>query len=261
MKKFLVFTLLLAAGVSVSYAQSMLKISLTDNSRFNIMLNGRHFNKQGQSITVGDLPPGRQRLKIFVLRRDRWHGGVYEDLIYQGRVNTYYGNTTILRYDPDLGLADIQEVEGMQRPRRQPLTSRPDDRDANYYNNNDASPDNDDVAAQPLPSGSPAASPVSESKTGTLSNGKAEKLKSKADAKKTDTEKMKVLKDGLRNERLTTYNVSEIMDFFLFESSKVDFATWAYNMTVDPEYFRDLEAKLTSASAKQDLDNFIKAKQ
>jgi len=71
---------------------------------------------------------------------------------------------------------------------------------------------------------------------------------------------MKVLKDALANETFVTYQVGNMMDWFSFESSKVDFAEWAYTKTVDKENFTDLENKLTYKNYRDDLDKFIKSK-
>lgn len=248
MKRTFALLALLIAGFTGAFAQSMLKVSLADNSRFSIMLNGRYFNKRGQSITVGDLPPGRQHLKILRVYRNRW-GEPAEEIVYQGRVNTYDGMITRFVYDPYTRMVDVQEANMQSSdPHYQP-EARPQDNDNSDYNTQQQAP----------PSDMPVASPAGD-KTGTLTTEKLQRLKTKADGKATDTEKMKVLKNGLRDEQLTTYNVSEIMDLFIFESSKVEFATWAYNMTVDNERYHDLDARLKTDGARQDLDNFIKSK-
>jgi Domain of unknown function (DUF4476) len=68
---------------------------------------------------------------------------------------------------------------------------------------------------------------------------------------------MNLLKDELKNDKITTYQVSNIMDWFSFETSKVDFAKWAYNITLDKKYYRDLENKFSYKSYQDDLDKFI----
>ena len=265
MKKIIILIALVMLGIAGANAQSMLKVRLADGSRINISLNGRYFNKQGQTITVGDLPPGRQHLKIFRIAQNRWGRG-YEELVYQGPVRTNYGMVTVFEYDPYTRMTDVQELEmNRNTPPPSHMNGEPGNT-ANMENNGrgitDNIPQNEANAVQaPLPPGTPAASPIAEGKTGSLTETKLQKLKSKTEAKATDTEKMKVLKDGLKNEQITTYDVSLMMDWFLFESSKVDFAAWAYNITVDHELYQDLDAKLKNNSSKGDLDNFIKSKQ
>jgi hypothetical protein len=256
MKNLLLLVALLTSGISAALAQSVLKVRLADNSPINIALNGRYFEKTGQTITVGDLPPGRQRLKIYSISRTRW-GSAHEDMIYQGTVHTSPGMVTMFVYDPFTRETNVQDQD-MNQPVQEnftPPTNSGNGQPENNYGNGEIN------VQAPLPEGTPVASPIAEGKTGTLTDAKIEKLKTQADAKNSDTDKMKVLKSGLKDEQITTFDVSRLMDLFLFESSKVDFAAWAYNITVDHELYHDLDAKLKNAGAKEDLDKFINSKQ
>ena len=69
---------------------------------------------------------------------------------------------------------------------------------------------------------------------------------------------MNTLKDGLNGEKITTDQVSVMMDWFNFEATKVDFAKWAYPNTVDKENFISLENKFSYKNYQDDLDKFIK---
>ena len=48
-----------------------------------------------------------------------------------------------------------------------------------------------------------------------------------------------------------------MMDLFTFEATKVEFAKWAYQITVDTEYFIDLESKFAYKTSQDDLDKFL----
>src|SRR5262249_40457197 len=109
MKKLLFVLFMLLTASICSMAQSTLQVRLADNSRFKVAVNGRHFNRLGTSITVGDLPPGRHHLKIYSVAYDRWGRG-YERTIYQGRVNTEYRMATHFVYDPYTRSINIREV-------------------------------------------------------------------------------------------------------------------------------------------------------
>jgi hypothetical protein len=94
---------------------------------------------------------------------------------------------------------------------------------------------------------------------GTVTDAKMDDLKTSVAAKATDIEKTKLLKEELKNDKITTAQAGIIMDWFIFESSKVDFAKWAYNITVDKDYFPDLENKFQYKASQDDLDQFIKS--
>jgi hypothetical protein len=237
----------------------MLKVRLADNNRLNVEVDGRYFNKTGTSVTVGDLPPGKHKFTIYTLQQGR-RGRTREEAIYTGRITTHGGYVTIFTFDPISQSTDVQEQEINSYAQSNPAIPR--GRDGGQYdntapqvNNNNTDQGNDNKYIDPS---SPVASPVAPEAIGTLTDAKSNELKTKAAAKKTDTEKMNVLKEGLKDEKITTAQVGAMMDWFNFESSKVDFAKWAYANTVDKENFGTLDIKLTYKNYEDELAKFLK---
>lgn len=223
----------------------MLRVQLADNSPFTISVDNRYFNNRGTSITVGDLPRGRHRLQIFSYKEGR-RGRGYEDEIYSGIVKTHDGMITMFGFDPYSGGTQVSEQPmGEYSQGLPPQAGDQQQPPADNYQNQ---------------SSQPVASPAPQ-KMGSLTDAKIDQLKTNVASKKTDTEKMNLLKDQLKNEQLTTNNVADIMDWFSFESTKVDFAKWAYNITIDREYYTDLENKFTYKNYMDDLDKFIRSRQ
>jgi hypothetical protein len=255
MKKFLIVLIAACAGFLNSGAQSMLKVHLADNSLINVSVDGRYFNKRGTSVTVGDLPSGRHLLQIYVVFQNQ-KGRARETVVYEGKVKTHEGAITIFQYDANSQNVQVDEQDINQYLNEHPIPNaeqgaenqnQNQNQDQGNNANNGNNDNNNAAAASPAP-------------TGTLDDSKTDKLKTDVAGKKTDTEKMKVLKDALANETFVTYQVGNMMDWFSFESSKVDFAEWAYTKTVDKENFTDLENKLTYKNYRDDLDKFIKEK-
>ncbi len=247
------FLLLLVGSV---HAQSQLKIRLADNGRFNVSVNGRYFDRRGTSVTVGDLPPGRHKVKIFRMVYDRW-GRSFNNLVYTGWVNTDYKMVTYLTYDPYIRAARIREVPFGNTPER----VNPGEPDS-HYNEGYPEPEPDvksSVAVPDKPAEKPkndmAASPVP---TGSLTDEKAKAIKDKVAGKKTDTEKFNLIRSELAGATFTTIQVCVFMDCFLFESTKVDFAKWAYKNTADKEFFSDVVAKLSLKESKDEMNRFLK---
>ncbi len=255
MKQSLLLLLLLIAGLATASAQSMLKVRLANNAQLNVEVDGRYFNKRGTSVTVGDLPPGRHRFTIYTVQQDRTGRG-REAAIYSGKIATQNGYVSIVTYDPDSRelLKQEQDITSFQQnmpPAANGMgTYGPNQAPQVNNNNNDYGNDNKYIAPS-----SPVASPVA---SGTLTDAKTNDLKTTVAGKKTDTEKWNALKDGLKNETMTTDQVGAIMDWFNFESTKVDFAKWAYPNTVDKENFPNLDNKLSYKNYVDDLDKFIK---
>ena len=280
MKRLIIFTTIVLACGGPLFAQSMLKVSLTDRSLVTVSVDGRYFRKAGESVTVGDLPPGRHYVEIFASRPSA-RGG--REMIWEGRVKTHEGVLTVCSVDPYSRDA-ITSDQDMPAPM---TNQQPNDGGAynnqGKYNydtrgganntNNQENPPAENKETQnippetqenatPLPEGTPVASPVSidepVEKPSSKKAAKLTKLKTKADAKKTDTEKLEIIKAGLKNEKLSTAKVSTIMDWFSFEHTKAEFAKWAYPQVTDKDKFKTVKQKLTMKSYREDIDKFLR---
>ncbi len=239
----LLLCVLFASGDA--FSQSQMRITLTDRSPVTVAVDGRYFNRRGTAITVGDLPPGRHSVKIYSIRHDRW-GDPYQRIVFQGRVTTEYRMTTHVVYNPYTRMARIRQVA--------------DDfngsaGDNNYARYKDGSMEESPTAPGNSVTTGAAASPAP---MGSLSAGRQEALKKKVDAEKTDTKKLAVVKSGLNGETLSTMQVMTLMDWFLFESTKLDFAKWAYNITIDKQSYGDLSSRFEAQPNRNEFDMFVK---
>ncbi|MCW3120654.1 MAG: hypothetical protein JWQ38_146 [Flavipsychrobacter sp.] len=260
-KLFFLLVIIIFVSFTKSMAQSMLKVRLKDNTQqISVAVDNRFFNKRGTSITVGDLPYGSHNLKIYSVVYNR-RGKGREELVYEGNVKTYNGMISTFIFDTETGSNSMQEMEMSAYKAEHPIpgAGQYDTRSNNYdtRNNNDQNNQDNSVADNSVNSSLPVASPMA---TGTLTDDKTTTLKKKVAEKTTDTQKMGLLKDELKKEQITTAQVADIMDWLAFEASKVDFAKWAYDITVDKEYYTDLENKFTYKNSQDDLDKFIKSK-
>ncbi len=259
MKHISLVFLFIVAGVSIAAAQTMFKVRLSDNTQLNVSVDGRYFNNAGTSVTVGDLPPGLHTFSIYAVRQNR-RGRSRLENIYSGQIVTHYGYITIFTYDPysrDNRVEDQEINSYTQSAQRGNSNTGSYEQSTNppQVNNNSNDYGNDNKYIDPS---MPVASPVPPDAIGTLTDDKTIGLKTKVAAKKTDTEKWNILKDELKDEKMSTGQVGVFMDWFSFESTKVDFAKWAYPNTVDKENYANLESKLTYKNYEEDLDKFIK---
>lgn len=286
MRTIFLFLLAAVASPSVTDAQSMMRVRLTDRSPITISVDGRYFNRRGTSVTVGDLPYGNHTVKIFGTSRYRYRGNQSLEVIYTTRIRTYDGMMTEVEYDPYSQSTTVTEhdlqPEGnygddySSRNRRQITddvydNGRPSTGTASSrvpVRPEDMAPlppreQRPKVAAREdeLPEGTSTPPPTpATNAAGSLTDTKMSKMKTKVNTKKTDSDKLNLLKDDLKNETVTTYQVSEIMDWFSFEESKVSFAKWAYEKTTDKEYYSDLAGKLDMAGSRDELKQFIQLK-
>lgn len=292
MKQFLITLLASATGLTPAMAQSMLKVSLTDRRPISVSVDGRHFRKTGESVTVNDLPKGRHYVVVYVTETLR-DGRQADGVIWEGTVKTYRGEMSVCLVDPHTREANVTEQDMYYGPDGQQYNNynlnnydnkndggynQPDNATppGNMYNRDNAAsppaentmPDNENLS--PVPDGSPVASPVSSydedellgNKKGKTEKGaaKIDRVKKKVNEKGTDTDKLNTAKTALTNSTMTTADVMSLMDCFNFESTKLEFAEWAYDKTSDKNNFKKVKQKLTMKNYKEEMDAFLKTK-
>lgn len=260
MNRIAVILMILLPGFTNASAQSMLRVRLADNSQLNVSVDNRYFNKRGTAITVGELPYGRHKLRIFQHTEGR-RGRGYEEEIFSGNVVTYEGMITLFVYDPNSRETDVSEQDIDKYTANHPPAHESDRFNEQYPDNGNRRVVNEnDNYGSPKPSDGPVASPVPPEKMSTVTDAKMIDLKTKSDARKTDIDRMNMLKQELKSEKVAVSQVGAMMDWFNFESSKVEFAKWAFDYTIDKEYFIDLVGKLSYKNYQDELQGFIKGK-
>lgn len=276
--------MIVAAGAVPAMAQSMLKVSLTDRRPISVSVDGRHFKRVGESVTVNDLPKGRHYVKVYVSETLN-DGRQADGIIWEGSVKTYRGQLSLCMVDPRNREANITEQDMYSAPRdegqqynnynlnnydNKPVEQDPTNNQQNYQPDN--TQNNQDNSVAPLPDGAPVASPVSEYNEEELLKGgkkadaikttkgskKVEQEKKKINAKATDTDKLAAAKESFKSTTLTTTDVMAVMDCFAFENTRVEFAEWAYYKTSDKGNFKQVKQKLTMKEYREEIDKFLK---
>lgn len=72
--------------------------------------------------------------------------------------------------------------------------------------------------------------------------------------------RLSTAKTATKGSCLSTDQVKQIMELFSFEDSKLEYAKFAYDYTVDKNNFYTLGKVFTYSSSKEDLNNFIEKK-
>jgi transposase-like protein len=91
-----------------------------------------------------------------------------------------------------------------------------------------------------------------------LTTTKFKSLKVQVDLKNSDSEKMKLLQSQLSGFSLTTTQLSDMLDWLLFEGSRLELVKWSYERLSDPGNVLNLKSKFSFASSKSDIDKLGK---
>lgn len=290
MKYLLLLLVCMGGGIAPLMAQSMLKVSLANRQPITLSVDGRYFNKRGESVTVGDLPSGRHMLRVYITRMNE-DGNMVPSIVYEGRIRTSFGLLTdyvidIQGYNPNVVSTQKTIGEAMQEMKQEQMATT-DQRAGNYdqrgqqYMNMDTlgmgqqvdeqkSASVADSVVPALPAGTPVASPVSLSEEETSvnkpkasnapKNPKVAAIIKALKPLKTDTEKLVKANEMVDKIMLNSYGVAQIMTCFVFEASKVEFAKHAYSRVTDKGNFKSVKAGLTMKSYRQEIDKIMASK-
>jgi hypothetical protein len=239
MKKVL-FTLLLALvafiNVDAQPRRSVCRFKLSDNSRLAVSIDERFYDKQGKSITIGDLPAGRHYIKIYKYVPYRDGGGRARE-VYRGGIRISSGTISNFTYDLNDGklYANTEFIDDSYRNDNSDdayNNNRPDDRrrDNSVFNqHNWNQTDMDD-------------------------------LKKRVDDRITDGDKIKLMESVLKNRNYTTDQMRVMLNWLSFDDSKVTLAKWGYDYVSNKENYWKLESEFTFSSSKEEFNNYISSK-
>ncbi len=248
MKKLLLLLLGFVFTISV-YAQeprSILKIKLSNNQPLTIEIDGRRFNKVNTRLTVGDLPKGRHRLKVYRYIANSNGSGGQAKLVFEGSVKIAPYTMAYCIVDARTGRMEFYERD----------IDKPNDADDREFNDDKtAANDTDDRR-----DGRNNDDRGSYNKKDVLSQKDVDNLKTLADARITDSDKLKLLQTELGKKYYTTEQVRTMMRWLSFESSKLDLAKSSFSRVTDKNNYKMLETEFTFSSSKEEFNEYINGK-
>ena len=229
MKNIFIAIMFLLAS-SAAFAQSrraVLKVRLSDHSPLTVTIDNRVYDRHGTAITIGDLPAGSHYLKVYEYKAYRDEPGGAAKLLYSGYVRTRRNTITTCVVNPYKGKVMLRtrplDEEDEWNDRREPDYRQYDDRNV-------------------------------------LSQQDMDDLKSRVNDRITDTDKLKLMKSVLANTTYYTAQVQKMMGWLSFESSKLEFAKWAYTAVMDAKNYWKLESEFSFSSSKDEFNDYIQGK-
>ncbi|HEY9177884.1 MAG TPA: DUF4476 domain-containing protein, partial [Flavipsychrobacter sp.] len=203
--------------------RSVLEIRTTDHEPIVVSVDGRHYDRHGRTITIGNLPKGWHDLRVYEYLEYK-RGGGRAKLLYTGRIRIDAGTVTNCVVDRQTGRMRIRTM---------------DMEDA--YLDYDQ-PDNEIHSSN------------------ILTDDDLTDLKARVDDRITDTEKLKLMKSVLAERTYYSVQVRRMMDWLTFEGSKLDFAKWSYDKALDKQDYWKLEDAFTFTNSKDEFNNYISSR-
>jgi len=249
----------------------MLKVSRVDHYPITVAVDGRHYKKHGESLTIGHLPRGKHDLRIYTISENDG-GDLHAHLVFEGRIRIRAGELTMAVLDDNTGDLDVSQaampdINRNYEPEQRDGEAMPEP-EGIALSQKQAPAEEKAVAAEQAPKHAmpkpekTKTAPVSKEKPAypLLTKDSQSKLAKAVSDKITDTDKLKVMQNALAKKAMKTSQLKQMMGWLNFESSRVELAKWAYNHTVDKENFSVITSQFSYQESKDEMKGYINGK-
>ena len=209
-------------------ASSVLNISLHDQAAFNVIINGKPYNHQASSYSIAELQPGRHFVEI--IRFDRVHNGrsyvfshprvIFSDYIRLGsgiELTGYINHRH--RFVETSKIARVHVPAPVQQVRARPNRSYP-------------------VRMA-------------------MDQRSFMHLKQSLEQSRNDSHRMNMARQATAAGYLSSGQVRELMLTFKSESSRLEYAKFAYPYTLDPQNYHVVHTSLRSPASSRNLHRYL----
>lgn len=232
--KRIIFTLALAVLITGCYgfAGSTLKISIHNQSEFNLIIDGTIFRQAGNYYSIADLAPGNHAIEITRFVRRPFYNYATVLCLYDGMINIPgYPSVVEACLDPQRRLI-IQRITPLIQP--PPVCGG-----GTYQNNFTNQYDNGFYQTQ------------------VVCDNEFEQMKHTIASRTFDSFKLSLAKEIVSQNQFTSGQIAALLQLMTFESSKLELAKFAYNNTIDKNNFYRVYDVFTFESTIQELQQFI----
>lgn len=259
MKNFLILFFLTLSNFKTTIAQplkNILSVRLSDNSPISIAIDNRYYDREQSEIIVRNFPRGRHTLRVY-----RWSNRAERNYqIYSGEIFLKSGVYCQMVIDrrrriPMIKYASLDNQQIDQSNAIDDRVSWKKDTEVNWNRRYDKSLDEEEISFQPK--GNNSNQQTTQNQFG---NNDMSDLQKSVQQLNTDTEKYKLIKNAVANRGIETEQISEMLTWLSFESTKMDVAKWFYNSVIDSKNYWKLEASFSMESSKSEFNDFLNSK-
>lgn len=243
---------------------SQLELSLFNDGQFSVWIDGQNYYSVNGHVSVFGLNPGTQRIRIveqFIGHRGRLLG---RNVLYQGTINIPFRSVVHAQLTPRNFLR-IQEITplpvAVAGPRRQIVHQRPIvyDRGPVVYDRTPHGPytDRRDPRLQGR-HGNGGYGPVPP-RGGAVHNERAAygAFLNTMRGASFDRDRMVIARQFTERGGMSSADVAEIMTLFSFESTRLEYAKFAWHYVVDPENYFLVNQSFQFSGSTMELDRYM----
>ncbi len=235
-----IFTLLSSLFISASVLaadakqKSVVTIKSVDNQNIMVVLDGKRFDANDNSIMISNLNAGQHSIKVYRLRNN----GVFN--ILGKRYEVVYNSTVSLKKRTHL-LITIERNGFISMQENKLKNGRGFEYDDDYdYDDYDEYNDRDRYA------------------TG-MNKAEFDRMLQSISREWLESNKIKSVTQVTKTNRFTTDQVKELMRLFTFENYRLEVAKLAYINTVDKWNYSEVNTLFSFQASKIELDRYIRS--
>jgi hypothetical protein len=249
----------------------VLKLRLSDQSPIAVNLDGKYIDRGTTSLILDGIRPGIHRIEVYAE-----DGGRRPIRVYTGTLRLRAGtmNVGIVDlYNRGLRLRtrllDERDMDYAERSDRLPNPNRDDrndriqeDRNGEERSQMDASGDvyndrDDREKGEGFGSFPGGRGGRDVGRPNAMNQADIDDLRSKVSSLITDSDKEQLMRRGLQDQSLYTDQVKQMMSWLSFESTRLEFAKWAFNHVIDQGNYWKLEDAFDFSSSRKEFRDSV----
>lgn len=235
-------TFIISLAISIFFLTSLnaspfdadLNLRLFNNQPIIVQFDHTGYSNPSQTFSINCVAPGRHRLAVWSAPTHFNNGfNSAPILLYNGFIDLYSASITssVITFNRLVRIENVEPkfVEQVAYHHYDP----------NYTTNN--FPTTNNYTCTPI----------------SISDVQFQQIKCSLANKNFDSTRLQLARQVVRTNPMNSKQISELMSVFSFESSRMDFAKFAYKYSIDPQNYYLLYDSFSFESSVSELSNFI----
>lgn len=224
------------------YGNNILNLRMADNSAMKVYIDGQQMSKAIGTVSINNLTPGNHFMQVY--RVDRSYGYENLDNAYRGYITITDNTESFVTVLPGINKIKFDRIVALNQ---RPIRPNPANPTLNLYPQAPVCEQPNIGPGQPIIPAGPTA----------MCNADFEQLKAALDNAAFESTRLSILKQALPYNYFTTAQVSQLMDQFWFESTKLEVAKLAYDRTLDQNNYYLVNNSFAFGSSVRELGDYI----
>lgn len=240
-----IFTLAIATMLNYCYGfnESTLNISMFNQTKFNLIVDGVVYQNSQSSYTIQNLTPGIHSIEITRFVNRSYYSTPTMQCLFDGTINIpVVASNVVASLNPQRRLI-IQRIVPLAGPGTCGNNSWSNE---NNYSSSDSYNHNENYY--------PVIHPANNN---CINQNNFEQLKYSIASKTFESTKIEIAREQISRNYFNTQQIIELINLFTFESSKIELAKLAYRNTIDKQNFFRVYDTFTFESSIRELQQFI----